>query len=115
MHKASAGSQTNMGLGAQADRRKLRQRRVPSSQLGRVMGFAGLGARLAVGTAVDSFTNMFKYVQIHGLSSAASVCMAFASRACRLQRFVSNPSQRTPMWQTYARVSGGTSFMTSEA
>jgi hypothetical protein len=44
----------------QTERRKLRQRRVPSSQLGRVMGFAGLGARLAAGTAVDSITSIFR-------------------------------------------------------
>ncbi len=41
-------------------RRKLRQRRVPSSQIGRVMGFAGLGARLAAGTLGDSISNMFR-------------------------------------------------------
>ena len=46
----------------QAERQKLRQRRVPSSQLGRVMGFAGLGARLAAGTAIDSITSMFRCV-----------------------------------------------------
>lgn len=40
-------------------RRKLRERRVPSSPLGRVMGFAQLGASLVYGTMSDSVSNYF--------------------------------------------------------
>ena len=40
-------------------RRKLRERRVPSSPLGRVMGFAQLGASLVYGTMSDSVQQYF--------------------------------------------------------
>ena len=40
-------------------RRKLRERRVPSSPLGRVMGFAQLGASLVYGTMSDSVSQYF--------------------------------------------------------
>jgi len=40
-------------------RRKLRERRVPSSPFGRVMGFAQLGASLVYGTMSDSVSNYF--------------------------------------------------------
>ncbi|KAK9815604.1 hypothetical protein WJX72_006628 [[Myrmecia] bisecta] len=41
-------------------RRKLRERRVPSSPLGRVMGFAGLGASLVYGTVADQVGQFFR-------------------------------------------------------
>ena len=40
-------------------RRKLRERRVPSSPFGRVMGFAQLGASLVYGTMSDSVSQYF--------------------------------------------------------
>ena len=40
-------------------RRKLRERRVPSSPFGRVMGFAQLGASLVYGTISDSVSQYF--------------------------------------------------------
>lgn len=41
-------------------RRKLRERRVPSSPIGRVMGFAQLGASLVYGTMSDSVSQYFR-------------------------------------------------------
>ena len=41
-------------------RRKLRERRVPSSAIGRAWGFAQLGASLALGTASDSVSAYFR-------------------------------------------------------
>lgn len=39
-------------------KRKLRERRVPSSPLGRVFGFAQLGAGLAWGSVTDSVSSV---------------------------------------------------------
>ena len=41
-------------------RRKLRERRVPSSPVGRVMGFAQLGASLVYGTVSDQVSQYFR-------------------------------------------------------
>ena len=41
-------------------RRKLRERRVPSSPIGRAMGFAQLGASLVYGTVSDSVSQYFR-------------------------------------------------------
>ena len=41
-------------------RRKLRERRVPSSPIGRVFGFAQLGASLVYGTMSDSVSQYFR-------------------------------------------------------
>ncbi len=41
-------------------RRKLRERRVPSSPIGRAMGFAQLGASLVYGTVSDSVQQYFR-------------------------------------------------------
>lgn len=41
-------------------RRKLRERRVPSSPIGRAMGFAQLGASLVYGTMSDSVSQYFR-------------------------------------------------------
>jgi hypothetical protein len=41
-------------------RRKLKERRVPSSALGRVMGFAQLGARLVYGSVSDQVSQYFR-------------------------------------------------------
>jgi hypothetical protein len=41
-------------------KRKLRERRVPSSPMGRVMGFAQLGASLVYGTVSDQVSQYFR-------------------------------------------------------
>ena len=41
-------------------RRRLRERRVPSSPIGRVFGFAQLGASLVYGTMSDSVSQYFR-------------------------------------------------------
>lgn len=68
-------------------RRKLRQRRVPSSQLGRVAGFAGLGASLAFGTVKDSVFNFFGPKDTSAGSSVLSEANAdrLANALCRMR------------------------------
>ena len=67
-HTGCEGRPGGAALAAQAEaivqkkeevRRKLRERRVPSSPFGRVMGFAQLGASLVYGTMSDSVSQYF--------------------------------------------------------
>ena len=54
-------------------KRKPRERRVPSSPFGRVMGFAGLGASLVAGTVRDSVAGYFQPRPAEGESPASAV------------------------------------------
>ena len=52
-------------------KRKLRERRVPSSPIGRAAGFAQLGASLVYGTISDSISN---YMCVSKLESSSEGC-----------------------------------------
>ena len=54
-------------------KRKPRERRVPSSPFGRVMGFAGLGASLVAGTVRDSVAGYFQPRPADGEQPASAV------------------------------------------
>ena len=57
---AGLGSSTGTDQPQRAAQKRRRERRVPSSPFSRVMGFAGLGASLVVGTVRDSVTGYFR-------------------------------------------------------
>ncbi len=62
-------------------KRKPRERRVPSSPFGRVMGFAGLGASLVAGTVRDSVAGYFQPRPADGGQPASAVSATRSSTA----------------------------------
>ena len=56
----AAGKEGGARENKEAVRRRLRERRVPSSPMGRVFGFAQLGASLVYGTVSDSVSQYFR-------------------------------------------------------
>ena len=63
-------------------KRKPRERRVPASPFGRVMGFAGLGASLVAGTVRDSVAGYFQPRPADGEKPASAVSACHNTQMC---------------------------------